>query len=245
MSFVSTKPSNFKIIIKEGKDIEPDSIFITGFHGLGEVGYLSVAHLIRTLEAERIGFIKSDVMPLFVSVENGHISLPFELFKYKNFVFLVPRFQPHQAEQWNFIDELADWLHAKGFRENILIGGLDVNFRENEEDTMRGIPTSAAKDKLEKWNIQLLEEGLFVAGPLALLLAHLEIRNMSAIGLLSYAQRGRPDPRAAATTLEKLNEMFDMNVDVTQLLDESKEIEKIEKMKRHYDGGERPSNMYV
>ncbi len=245
MSFVSTRPSTFKILIKEGKEIEPNSIFITGFHGLGEVGYLSVAHLIRSLEAERIGFIKSDVMPLFVSVENGHISLPFELFKYKNFVFLVPRFQPHQAEQWNFIDELATWLSDMKFKDIILIGGLDINFREDEEETMRGVPTSAAKEKLEKWGIPLLEEGLFVAGPLALLLAHLEIREMSAIGLLSYAQRGRPDPKAAATTLEKINEMFDINIDVTQLLDESKEIEKIEKMKRHYEGGTKPSNMYV
>ncbi len=245
MSFVSTRPSTFKILIKEGKEIEPNSIFITGFHGLGEVGYLSVAHLIRSLEAERIGFIKSDVMPLFVSVENGHISLPFELFKYKNFVFLVPRFQPHQAEQWNFIDELATWLSDMKFKDIILIGGLDINFREDEEETMRGVPTSAAKEKLEKWGIPLLEEGLFVAGPLALLLAHLEIREMSAIGLLSYAQRGRPDPKAAATTLEKINKMFDINIDVTQLLDESKEIEKIEKMKRHYEGGSKPSNMYV
>ncbi|MCJ7818032.1 MAG: PAC2 family protein, partial [Candidatus Thorarchaeota archaeon] len=70
MAFVATTDSNFQIIMKKGFKVKPGSTFVCGFHGLGEVGFLSTAHLTRTLEAERVGYIKSDMLPLFVSMEN-------------------------------------------------------------------------------------------------------------------------------------------------------------------------------
>ncbi len=246
MAFVATKDSSFKVILKEGFKIKPGSVFICGFHGLGEVGFLSTAHLTRTLEAERIGFIKSDMLPLFVSMENEKLLLPFELYFYeeKDMVFFVPRFQPHQSEQWGFIERLVDWIVEQKFAEVLLLGGLDSSFKEDEED-MRCVPTSSYADRLEKWSVPLLEEGLFVAGPLALLLAELEIRSAPGIGLLTYATRGRPDPRSAATMLEKINEVYGVSANVDQLIEESKEIERLEKMRKSIEADADPSQMYL
>ncbi len=246
MAFVATKDSSFKVILKEGFKIKPGSVFISGFHGLGEVGYLSTAHLTRTLEAERVGFIKSDMLPLFVSMENEQLVLPFEIFSYdkKNMIFFVPRFQPHQSEQWGFIERLAEWIVEQKCSEVLLLGGLDASFKEDEED-MRAVPTTAYKDQLTKWNVPLLEEGLFVAGPLALLLAELEIQNAPAMGILTYATRGRPDPRSAATMLEKINEVFGVTANVDQLIEESKEIERLEKMRKSIEADSDPSQMYL
>ncbi|MGD9396345.1 MAG: PAC2 family protein [Candidatus Thorarchaeota archaeon] len=245
MAFVATTDSSFKIILKKDFKVKSGSTFICGFHGLGEVGFLSTAHLTRTLEAERVGFIKSDMLPLFVSMENERLVLPFELYSYdkKKMIFLVPRFQPHQSEQWGFIDKLASWLAGK-FDEILLLGGLDASFKEDDED-MRCVPTTAYKDQLEKWNVPLLEEGLFVAGPLALLLAELEMHNAPAIGLLTYATRGRPDPRSAATMLEKINEIYGVGANVEQLLEESREIERLEKMRKSIEDSDRTSDMFV
>jgi len=246
MAFVATTDSSFKIILKKDFKIKPDSTFICGFHGLGEVGFLSTAHLTRTLEAERVGFIKSDMLPLFVSMENERLVLPFELYSYakKKMIFLVPRFQPHQSEQWGFIDKLAKWVAENNFKETLLLGGLDASFKEDEAD-MRCVPTTAYKDMLEKWNVPLLEEGLFVAGPLALFLAELEMHGTPAIGLLTYATRGRPDPRSAATMLEKINEIYGVGANVEQLLEESREIERLEKMRKSIEDSDRTSDMFV
>ena len=52
---------------------------------------------------------------------------------------------------------------------------------------MRSVPTSAYMPKLERWGVPLLEEGLFVAGPLALFLAELEMKEQAAL-------RDEPDP---------------------------------------------------
>lgn len=246
MAFVATTDSSFKIILKKDFKVKPGSTFICGFHGLGEVGFLSTAHLTRTLEAERIGFIKSDMLPLFVSMENERLVLPFELYSYdeKKMIFLVPRFQPHQSEQWGFIDRLAGWIAENKFKETLLLGGLDASFKEDEED-MRCVPTSAYGKMLEKWKVPLLEEGLFVAGPLALLLAELEMHEAPAIGLLTYATRGRPDPRSAATMLEKINEIYGVGANVEQLLEESREIERLEKMRKSIEDSDRTSDMFV
>ncbi len=246
MAFVATTDSSFKIILKKDFKIKPGSTFICGFHGLGEVGFLSTAHLTRTLEAERVGFIKSDMLPLFVSMENERLVLPFELYSYeeKKIIFLVPRFQPHQSEQWGFIDKLANWVAENNFKETLLLGGLDASFKEDEED-MRCVPTTAYKESLEKWKVPLLEEGLFVAGPLALFLAELEMHDAPALGLLTYATRGRPDPRSAATMLEKINEIYGVGANVEQLLEESREIERLEKMRKSIEDSDRSSDMFV
>jgi uncharacterized protein len=246
MAYVATSKSKFNIILEKGFNIKPESTFICGFHGIGEVGFLSTAHLTRALNAKRVGFIKSDMLPLFVSMENEKLVLPFEIYSYseKDLVFLVPRFQPHQSEQWGFVDRLADWIIESKFAEVLLLGGLDASFKE-DDDEMRCVPTSAYASKVKKWSIPLLEEGLFVAGPLALLLAELEMKGTAGIGILAYATRGRPDPRAAATMLEKINAVYDLDASVDLLLEESKEIERLEKMRRSIESDDRSSDMFV
>ncbi len=246
MAFVATRESTFEIIVKKGFKFEPGSTFVCGFHGLGEVGFLSTAHLTRALNAERVGFIKSDMLPLFVSMENERLVLPFEIYWYaeKKMVFLVPRFQPHSSEQWGWIDRLAEWIAKNKFAEALLLGGLDASFKEGE-DEMRCVPTTAFASRLDKWSVPLLEEGLFVAGPLALLLAELEMRDQAALGLLTYATRGRPDPKSAATMLEKINEMYGVEANVEQLLEESREIERLEKMRQSIESSDRSSDMFV
>ncbi|MBD3159592.1 MAG: hypothetical protein GF309_12435 [Candidatus Lokiarchaeota archaeon] len=248
MAFVSTRESEFEIMLKDDFEVPKNATFVCGFHGLGEVGFLSTAHLTRTLEAERVGFIRSDMLPLFVSMENERLVLPFEIYFYseKNMVFMVPRFQPHNNEQWNFVSHIAEWVVENEFAESLLIGGLDQSFKEDNTSDMRCVPTSAYKEQLDKWSIPLLEEGLFVAGPLALFLAELEMRDANGIGLLTYATRGRPDPGAAATMLEKINDVYGVKADVDQLLEESQEIERLEKMRKSIESEESPSSdMFV
>jgi uncharacterized protein len=246
MAFVASTDSKFKIVLKKNFKVKPGSTFVCGFHGLGEVGFLSTAHLTRTLEAERVGFIKSDMLPLFVSMENERLVLPFELFSFEkeSMIFLVPRFQPHQSEQWSFIDRLAGWIAKSKFKETLLLGGLDASFKEDDQE-MRAVPTTAYSKEMKKWSVPLLEEGLFVAGPLALLLAELEMLDQPAVGLLTYATRGRPDPRSAATMLEKINEMYEVEANVEQLLEESREIERLEKMRKSIESSDSPSDMFV
>ena len=74
-------------------------------------------------------------------------------------------------------------------------------------------------------DIPILERGLFVVGPLATMLTRYEIRDFPAIALLPYANPARPDPLAASVAVDYLNKVFNLSIDVTQLIKDAQKIE--------------------
>ncbi|MGC8849735.1 MAG: PAC2 family protein, partial [Candidatus Bathyarchaeia archaeon] len=73
----------------------------------------------------------------------------------------------------------------------------------------------------------ILEPGLYVFGPLASLLIELEFYNFPCIALLPYASPERADPRAAASALRCLSEVYHLDVNVSELEEDAREIEMI------------------
>jgi uncharacterized protein len=213
--------------IKLWKDVDlHDCIFITGFHSvIGETGYIAVRHLVKALKPERIGFIETALLPPITSLENSRLTFPFELFKSENIVILFPRVIPYRAEQRRFAEKVAEWLVKHHFKEAVLIGGLDSQFKSGDSE-FRVVPTSAMLQKALDKKFILLEEELSVFGPLALTLTYLEINNFPALAILPFAQRGRPDPRAAATAIEKINLLLGLSIPTTELIRDAHEIEE-------------------
>lgn len=239
---------NVEIKLKENVDLK-DCIFITGFHSvIGETGYIAVRHLIRTLQPKRIGFIETTLLPQLTGLENSHLTLPFELFKSENLVILFPRVIPYRAEQRGFAQTLSRWLVDNKFREAVLIGGLDNQFRVGDADC-RVVPTGALLKRVQENKLTLLEEGLNVFGPLALTLMYLEIENFPALAILPFAQRGRPDPRAAAVAIEKINFLYGLSISTTELISDAREIEeeigKLLKQQEELQRREPREDMYI
>ncbi|MHA1238694.1 MAG: proteasome assembly chaperone family protein [Candidatus Odinarchaeia archaeon] len=239
---------NINIVIKE-KENFADCVLITGFHGIGATGYISVKHMVEQLKPKRIGFIISEAMPAFVGMEEDTLVLPLEIFKKDRYVFLLPRFQPHKTEQHSLAREIVNWTIKEKFKEAILIGGLDSQFKK-EEDKLCCVTTDKVKElhKIEEFNLISLNRGLYVTGILALLLAYFEINDFPALALLPYAERGRPDPRAAMNAITKINELYGLNIDVTQLLTDAELIEEEirEMLKQQEEKGKRElGGMYV
>lgn len=199
-----------------------DSVLVTGFHGLGATGYIAVKHAVTALNAELIGYIDTDKIPPFVSVDEGRLSLPFEVYKKDRFVFIATNVPPHPKERQFFSRSLADWAIKEHFRSAYLIGGLDNRLRPSEEDRVRCATTRNFKVQVD---IPMLEKGLFVVGPLAVMLAHFEISSFPAVALLPYANPTRPDPMAASVALEYLNKLTDMSIDVSPLITDAQKIE--------------------
>ncbi|MEM4599986.1 MAG: PAC2 family protein, partial [Candidatus Methanomethylicaceae archaeon] len=75
-------------------------------------------------------------------------------------------------------------------------------------------------------DIPILEKGLFVVGPLAIMLSHFEINNFPAIALLPYANPARPDPMAAAIAIEFINKLTGLSIDTSQLISDAHKIEE-------------------
>jgi len=215
---------NIDIILKKKVDLE-NSVFITGFHGIGYTGYIAVNHMIESTKAELIGYITTEQYPPIVSLDDQRVLTPYELFMYKDIVLFLPRFQPAPSEQNILMKILAEWTVKNRFKEAILIGGLDIKLKTGEEK-LRVVPTSSFKSNDKKMELKRLDKNLYVVGPLAALLAYYEIKEFPAIALLPYAQRGRPDPMAAATAIEVINRFYNLNVPTEQLIKDAKQIEQ-------------------
>ncbi len=217
------KKLNIEIILKRKVELE-GKIFITGFHGIGYAGYIAVNHIIESTNAELLGYVTTEQYPPIVSLDENRVLTPYELFMYKDFILFLPRFQPPPSEQNDLMRILTEWTVKNRFKEAILIGGLDSKLKAGEEK-LRVVPTSRFKmnNKLE---LKKLDRNLYVVGPLAILLAYYEIKDFPAIALLPYAQRGRPDPLAAATAIQVINQLYDLDISTEQLIKDAKQIEQ-------------------
>jgi uncharacterized protein len=201
--------------------------FIAGFHGIGFVGYIAIKHLIKQLQAKRIGFIITDSIPPIISMENEKIHLPFELYLYENLILLYAESLPASKELHRFSIGVADWVVKANFDKSVLIGGLDSAYSDNKTDgdsPFRVVYTHSYQ-RVDKTNTPLLENGLFVVGPLALFMLQFEISDFPAIAVLPYASRDRVDPRAASIAINFINQELSLNVDVDQLISDAKKIE--------------------
>ena len=217
---------NFEIVIEKQEAFNSPETFVTGFSGLGAVGYIACKHFIDELHLERVGVLKSSAAPPFICLtDSGHLAMAFEFYSTPDYktMFFFPRLPPYRHAESEFSELLSDWiLHV--FHRAILIGGVDKRLKEDKDskdDIVRYIPTRqylsdpTHADFVSK---KLLSPGLFVQGPLAILLGNLDLHNFSALGVLAYAERERPDPEGAANAVRILNSLLQLSCPVEELL---------------------------
>ena len=232
------------IVIKDGEDLRK-GVFITGFHGIGQTGQIATSYLIHNLNARRIGFLRAAEIPPFVTTSDEGLITPFELYKADRFVMLRLEFPPARREEPAIIRDIASWIVKEGLEEAVLIGGLDVNFRRpDDKEELKVVPTKAYLDRHgDRLPASVLEPGLYVFGPLAALLIEFEFYNFPSIALLPYASPDRADPRAAASALRWLSKIYNLDINVSELEEDAREIEMAieRKMKQAREG----SGVYV
>ena len=198
----------FKIFHEDQKIIDQCKTFIAGWHGLGEIGYITVSHLIEDLELKRIATIMSSGAPPFISVQNNQLRLPFEVYGKEDFDFAVfiPHLQPYRHVQIEFSEKLSEWiLKQKNLEVAYFIGGVDVRLKSSESD-IQFIPTRTFLDhpKLpDSFSTEvkdnLLDPGLFVAGPLAIMLGYLDMSLFPALLIALDDQQTAMKRRAGIT----------------------------------------------
>ena len=227
-----------KLEIRILKPLRNRKIFITGFQGIGLVGFLSVKHLISALNCERVGFIQIPQEPPYSAYvfDYNKLNTPCEI--YHDEKTGITLFLAH----WGFLEKymyvlmrtIAQWVCLNRYEIAILFGGLDSEVRGNDPHNLRVVVTSAFK----KCNYSIceakeMEMNYLVIGPLALLLNEFERLNFPAIAVLPYANKWRADPAAAITGLEYFSRCFNIPVDLEKLKEFAimyeKEVEKIRK----------------
>ncbi len=181
--------------------------------------------MIHAMKADRVGFIEVSNPPPWVGTADGGLVTPFEVYRRGKTILVKLEFSPHRSEEAEFAKTLSNWAVEKKFKDAILIGGLDSAFKQNREDFCV-VPTGAYLDRAKLFKAPILEPGLLVYGPLAVMLSEFEIHDFPAIAVLPYAEPARADPAAAALAIRKISQAYNFKVDVKDLLKDAKFIER-------------------
>jgi len=220
------RSESVRIILKEDRSNLRGCTLITGFHGVGMVGYITTKHLVSELKATRIGFIDTGNLPPYVCMHEDRLQTPFEIYRYDNIVLILTEMPLNSKDFHAFSREVAKWSIEVGMEKAILVGGLDARTRKNPEEKLRCVAT---EQYIRKYGCDLnfLERNYYVIGPLALMLSYYEMNDFPAIAVLSYSSVvNGPDPRAAAAAVEYISKKLNINVDTKLLLEEAEKLEK-------------------
>jgi len=226
---------NVKIIIfdewnEKFKNLN-SSVFITGFPGFGATGYIATRYIISKLKLNRVGVILTKYMPEYtLRDEDLDVVFPYEIYtdKERRIIVLVNHTLPNEKLRTEFTETIAEWVKNRNIKLSILIGGLDIRLKEGTE-TFRWLKTSKCNIEL---NEPKMNKGLYIIGPLALLIMMMELNRVPALVILPYAEPLRPDPRAAAVAVKKISELIGIKIDTAELMNYAKIIEETERIRR-------------
>ncbi|MDG6904858.1 MAG: proteasome assembly chaperone family protein [Nitrososphaerota archaeon] len=213
---------DFEVIPKSARF--DDTVLITGFHGIGYVGYWTVKYLIQKLEAKRVAFIDSDSVSPVASTNQGKLVTPYEFYQSKDITLFKVEVPPYRGAELDFYRSFSKWVTESKFREVVLIGGLDSSLR-TDDSSFRLVHTNSYVPNEFVKVAKILEDEQIIVGPVAIMLNYFESRNFPAYAVLSYSSTDRIDPRAAVASIEILSKCYGFTVDVEPLMKGAEAVE--------------------
>ncbi len=232
----------FKHILSEGRKWT----LITGFPGFGYVGTIATRYLVSKLKARKIGDVLMKYMPDFTAIEDYGLMTPYEIFMYepKNLIILVNNSIPQPPERVAYALKFIKWFLSIGGCRAILAGGLNVKFKEGEEE----FRWACINDCGWSFKEPQIDKGLYIVGPLATFFTVLSLKKVPTLLLLPYTEPSKYDPGAAAVFVRKVDEVLELGIDVEDLLQYSKLVaeaeaaleEAIKASKRKEERGPKP-----
>ncbi len=198
---------------------------LIGFPDVGLVGLIAVNHLVNTLGLEEIGHIESDLFPPVIVVHKGDPKAPVRVYGKDGLVVLTSEVPIQPMAIPNLSRRIVDWTKMKGSQMLVTLSGVAVQNRiEVEVPTVYGVAASAAiKELLAKSQVNLLEEG-FVVGVHASIMSESMKAKLPSVILMAQSHSQYPDPGAAASIVNALNRLLNLNVDVKGLVEQAEEI---------------------
>jgi uncharacterized protein (TIGR00162 family) len=207
-----------------------DPLLISGLPGVGFVGSIAVAHLIKVLKAQRFGEVYS---PYFQDVAysgaDGSIRRPtIELYrcespKGRDLVLLYGNTQPMtNYGQYEVSGKLLDQAQKTGCSLVISLAGLRREYAGERPQVFYAASGLTSADPLLTRGVNPLQGEVY--GMAGLLVGLARLRGIHAICLLAETLGLYPDPKAAKALLEGLSSVYGVETDLSDLAGTAKEV---------------------
>ena len=198
---------------------------LLAFPDTGLVGTIAVGYAIQSKKMKEVGYVAPRALPPIRVIHNGEPKSPVRLYANNDLVTLISETPLPLQTYRELVSEMVKWAMQKKIQLLISLTGVAVQNRaELDKPQVFGIGgTLAVRDLLQSHSIPLLEEGI-VAGVQALILNECIEKGVPAAVLLAESHPNFPDPAAAASMLERLNQAFGFNIDIKELLEQAEEF---------------------
>jgi uncharacterized protein len=225
------------IEIVERKEVNlKGAVLVEGFPSVGMVSSIVANYLIKTLDMEYIGSVRSRHFQPASIISGGVPMPPVRIYAgqpvekkdciCERLVVITSEFPPPSELMQPLADKLLEWTGKKEIKIIISVEGI-INMSENqgEHATYAIASTPNARKFLENKNIKPMQNGI-ITGISGVLLHEAERADRDAICLLSDANPQIPDARAAARTIEILDDFLPkIKLDSQPLIKEAERLE--------------------
>jgi uncharacterized protein len=219
VKMVDTEVECCKIVSEDVKD----AIVLEGSPELGLIGNILGWLLVEELKMKQIGYIDSKEFPPLAVLYKGIAIHPFRVYSTDGIVLFLSDFiiPPHVS--YDMSNAIVDWMERNNSKGLITFNSMVV--MEKTGSVAGAANSEEALKKLGDLDLPILPFGN-VNGLSGSLLTRTAIKNIPASCLFAEVLNQYPDPRAAASLVNVLNKMLNIDVNAQPLLKEADEIEE-------------------
>lgn len=218
VKMVETNVECCKII---SEDVE-NAVVLEGSPELGLIGNIVGWLLVEELKMREIGHIESKYFPPLAVLYRGVAIHPFRIYSADDLVLFLSDFVVPPQVTYDMTNVIVEWMERNKSQEIITLNSIAVRQKTNEvagaSNSMEGLK------RLGELDIPIVPFGN-INGLSGTLLTRSNARNIQGSCIFAEVLNQYPDPRAAASVVDVLNKMLDIEVNPEPLLKEAEEIE--------------------
>jgi len=228
--YVCAPGKNSKVVIENiREEIKEGSTFILGFAGVGLIGPIIGNTFIDQIEdLNEIGFVASDMLPPISTFYDGVLKHPFRLYysSSKNLILGISEVPFQISSAYNDLAKtVCNWALSEDVKakEIVVFQGIPQKGMIDEFPVYYASEESQIEE-FEVDGIKKVEKGIIV-GPEATIINEALTNRLKPLALFTPVYQ-IPTPEGAASIIEVLNKRYGLNIDISSLLEEGKEIKE-------------------
>ena len=213
------------LVIHGDEAVTTGGIAVCGFSSIGMVGAISAGHIIRALDLVQVGTVLNPEFPAVALVHDEVPKHPVRVYQGDRVGVFTSELKFPPQQDIEFANTVLDWFTHGGFDHLYIIDGIERQDVNQHERQLHGIgSTSLARRELRNHGIEPITQGV-IAGIPGYLLSEGDRRGLNVTALLAECSTAFPDARAAALAVEAFGEMTEIEMPLTELLEDARNIE--------------------
>ena len=201
---------------------------IVGFPGVGLCGTIAAKYIIKALNLEVIGYIRSPLIPPVAVFMDGILAYPYRIYgdlktdEHDIIVLIGESPAPPQAYYY-LANAVLDWAEKYGNASEIICLDGFVDQSTDGEPKIYIVAEPDLRDKLEKMKFERPSTG-YIGGLSGAILNESILREIDGYAFLVSTQGHYPDPIGAAKLIEVINNLKGVKIDTQPLIKDGERI---------------------